>query len=301
MISGRLAQRGTLALDVILTPALTSSDPSSRRHEIAIVVDVIRATTTLCVAFERGCRRVYVAPGLSEARAYRDAARSELLLAGESGGVAPAGFDLGNSPVEFSEAAITGRDLIFATTNGTRALRVCEGSRAIFAGAFRNAGAVCAAALVSARREWHERDGIGSLDVTEAAPGRASEASWLERGPDIVIVCSGRGDRPAYDDTVCAGYLASRIVRAGAAEGYAIHLREGARIAMATADEALRTGDLRAALAVSEAAQATERVGLGGDLDWCVAIDATDIVPVVAGATGDGMLIVEELARETTP
>lgn len=289
----RLGNPRALTLDIALAPTFVAADSAALRATTCIVVDVIRATTSLCVLFERGCQRVFIAPGIAEAKAYRDTALSPdmpLALAGESGGIAPQGFDFGNSPAEFGQTSVMDTQLVFATTNGTRALRAGAGSRALFAGALRNASAVCAAALAAAAAQ-HEP----AADA--ASPGAATEAPLFEREPDILIVCSGRGNRPAYDDTLCAGYLAGQIVRLAAAQGRRAHVHEGARIATAAASDALRDGGLRAALATSEAARAVQSIGLSADLDWCAAIDATDIVPTVTGVTPGGLLIVERLAR----
>jgi 2-phosphosulfolactate phosphatase len=282
-----------LALDVAVTPAFAAPEPRARHATTFIVVDVIRATTTLSVLFERGCRRALIAPGIVEARTYRDKSGRDVLLAGEAGGVAPPGFDFGNSPAELATAPVAGKEIVFATTNGTRALRVCTGGWAVYTGAFRNARAVCAAALGTARWKPGNRGSGDEPERQVSGSSGATEATLTEDAADIVIVCSGRSDRPAFDDTICAGYLTDELLRQDAA----IELHEGARIALAAAREAMRNGGLRAALAVSDAARAIARVSLSGDLDWCVAIDATDAVPAVTGATAEGLLIVERLAE----
>src|SRR5215831_6981857 len=113
-------------VDVALVPAFVEGDLDLHKYVIYVVVDVIRATTTLTVAFDRGCRRVLLAPDVETAqeRARRESGR--FLLGGEREGVAPSGFNLGNSPAEYARADLAGRELLFATTNGTRALRACE-------------------------------------------------------------------------------------------------------------------------------------------------------------------------------
>jgi 2-phosphosulfolactate phosphatase len=112
------------------------------------VIDVVRATTTLAVMGERGAARVIVAGSIDAARALR-AVYPAALLIGESHALAPPGFDYGNSPQEIGAAEIAGRALIFATTNGTRALLACRdgGASMLVAAALRNAGAVAALAL----------------------------------------------------------------------------------------------------------------------------------------------------------
>lgn len=292
-----------LALDVALAPLLLARDPARMARTVYIVVDVIRATTTLCVLFERGCPRVAVAGSIAAARAAaqrgRDATPPDQpppLLAGEVGGLAPAGFDHGNSPVEFASLDLRGRTVIFATTNGTRALHACAGGAAVLAGAFRNASAVARATVAQASQ-------LAAPEPPSPAPVLASNAAsetlaaaaddGEPDGPGIVIVCAGRDQHPAYDDTLCAGYLALAVERAAAAVGRAITRANGARIAIAAARTMLREGGIRAALGEAGAGRAIAAVGLAADLDWCAEVDACPHVPaVMAAGSDDGLLAV---------
>ena len=98
----------------------------------------------------RGCRKVLLALYIESAGA-RALWAGRSLLGGEREGVVPPSFDFGNSPVEYARADLTSRELLFVTTNGTRALRACAGGYAIFAGSYRNAEAVAQAAIQTAR------------------------------------------------------------------------------------------------------------------------------------------------------
>jgi 2-phosphosulfolactate phosphatase len=260
-----------IRLDVALTPAaLGPRGPDARTTYIA--VDVIRATTTLCVLFERGCRRVLLAPDIAAARTARDALGPQWLLAGEVGGARPPGFDFGNSPAEFSTAQLDGGELIFATTNGTVALRACLGGRTVLAGSLRNASAVVEAALASVATS------------SELTPDVA----------DVVVVCAGRDGLPASDDTLCAGYLIRSLREAARAGGHTATFNERAQEALAVMEQAEQHGGLRTALAGSVAAQDIRRIGLAGDLDWCAAVDAATVVPRVTGSlAGHDLLVVE--------
>jgi 2-phosphosulfolactate phosphatase len=253
-------------IEVALVPAFVENDPDRRGRVVYVVVDVIRATTTLTVAFDRGCRKVLLAPDVETAleRASREPGR--FLLGGEREGVAPPDFDFGNSPAEYARADLAGRELLFVTTNGTRALRACIGGYAIFAGSYRNAEAVVQAAIRSARS--------------------ADQAS-------IVVVCAGRGNRPAYDDTLCAGYLARTIADRMKKLDYRVEMESGARIAAELSDAAMASAtSLRQRLAESGAGQAVTRIGLGMDLDWCAAIDESRVAPCITGVE-DGLLVLE--------
>lgn len=279
-----------LVIDVALTPDQLDG-PDQRMHTTCIVVDVIRATTTLCVLFERGCRSVLVAPSVADARAARSdlAARGmDILLAGEAEGLPPPGFDYGNSPAEFAGHTFHGREVIFATTNGTRAIRACAGSRAILAGALRNASAVTRAALALTLSDSNSHAQNVAADESAAVSSNMSAASEARvdddrvAGSDVVVVCSGRGGRPALDDTLCAGYLVRRLVDAATEAGVPTLIREPARISLAALTQAEQSGSLRDALSASNAARAVERIGLMADLDLCATVDATSVVPMVS-------------------
>ena len=284
-----------LVVDVMLTPAESGSLPGGSDGSVAIVIDVVRATTTLSVMFDRGCARVLVAGDIPEARTLA-AAAEPLLLAGESGGLRPSGFDFGKSPVELAAAELAGREVVFCTTNGTRALRACAGARAILAGSLRNAEAVCRAALQRV---------APAIPFPEAAPavvsgkpsGETTSEARVEpeeRAADIVLVCSGRSRRPAADDTMCAGVLVEHLERLAPASGYALRLRDGALLAKMVAAGASSLPDL---LRQSAAGQAISKVGLERDLAFCAEVNVSQSVPLVRGATAEGLLVMERVAE----
>lgn len=126
-------------LDLMDTPEeLVGRDKTGR---ICVVVDILRATTTIQAAFEAGADQVWAVPQLQMARELK-ANQPNLILAGERGGIAPLGFDLGNSPLEFTAAKIRGKIVAITTTNGTRALAATHGAKQVITGCFLNAKAV---------------------------------------------------------------------------------------------------------------------------------------------------------------
>lgn len=293
MMVSRAGEVRPLVVDVLLTPAELGGKLSVGPTDVAIVIDVIRATTTLTVVFDGGCARVLVAGAIPEARAFAARHPGAYLLAGEVGGLRPPGFDFGNSPVELGAASVRGQELIFSTTNGTRALHACAGARAILAGSLRNAQAVCRAALrlVSAAPAAVSAP-PAAAPATEPAAETASEAQIepLATVPRLVIVCSGRMVRPALDDTCCAGVLLERLEHLAPAAGYALEMRDGARLARSVAAGTASLADL---LRASAAGQAVTRVGLEHDLACCAAVDASQSVPLVVGTNAAGLLIME--------
>jgi 2-phosphosulfolactate phosphatase len=152
---------------VAFTPAEATSAP------IGVVVDVLRATSTIAQALASGWPRVLCAPGVEEARAVRDQL-GEGLLGGERNAQRVEGFDVGASPREFVEGGDV--PLIFSTTNGTRAILT--------------AAANC------------DRVVLGSLLNLDAVTTDARES-----GEEVVIVCAGFQGAFAFDDAYCAGRI----------------------------------------------------------------------------------------------
>ena len=156
-----------MRVDVVFTPDEAGAAPTG------VVIDVIRATSTICQALAAGYQRVFCAAEVEEARALRDAL-GEGVLGGERHAVRIPGFDLGNSPREYVEPLA--ETLVLSTTNGTRAV-------------------VAAAARC-------ERVYIASLLNLAAVVEAAREV-----GEDVVVVCAGVQGTLALDDAFVAGRI----------------------------------------------------------------------------------------------
>src|SRR3954462_1952036 len=163
-------------IDVAFTPVETASAP------LGIVVDVIRATSSIAQALAAGYDRVLCCAEIDEARALREDLGDEAVVGGERNAVVVEGFDVGASPREVAGPP-KARTLILTTTKGTRAILT--------------AAARCEVVL------------LGSLLNLAAVAQAARDA-----GGDVAIVCSGFKGGFALDDAYCAG----RIVRALAGE-----------------------------------------------------------------------------------
>ena len=217
------------------------------RGRATIVVDVIRATTSIATALAAGAERVIPVRTVEEARA--EAARDGgALLCGERRGLPPRGFDLGNAPGEFERGSVAGRTLVFTTTNGTAAIEAARaaGVGSLRLGCFRNAGA-------------------GSRRV--AADANAA-------GRDVAIVCAGRRGRVSMDDAWCAGHLVERLVRTV----MEAELTDGARAAQALS---ARLGPPTATgLAGTAAGRLLHAIGRSADLAVCAGLDDLEVVPI---------------------
>jgi 2-phosphosulfolactate phosphatase len=118
--------------------ALAGQDLS---RSLCVAIDVLRATSTLTTALANGATAIIPAAELDEARQLH-AANPGALLCGERHGLPPEGFDLGNSPREFTRARVAGRLIVHTTTNGTRAVRACASAAETVIGCFLNISAV---------------------------------------------------------------------------------------------------------------------------------------------------------------
>ena len=237
------ASPGVTRVSVALTPEALAPDPAG----VCVVVDVIRASTTLVALAGSGDPQVWVAKDIETARKAAARLGAGTVLCGESGGEKPDGFDLGNSPREIADTSLHGRKVVFATTNGSRALHRWSASRRTFVAALRNVGAAARRAL-------------------EAARGQPEEQT------EISIVCAGRSGEVALDDVYTAGEMVRRMLRIRPN----VELDESATLAMIV-KQAYRTP--YEALKVSRSARMLEPLGLQEDVRFCAELDASIVVP----------------------
>jgi len=129
------------SLQVHLLPCLTT--PAELANSVVVVIDVLRATTTIVHACAAGARAIIPCLEIDEALEQSERLGGQVVLGGERHGRAIEGFNLGNSPEEYTPSVVRGKTVIFTTTNGTRALNVCRQARRVVLGAFVNYSAVC--------------------------------------------------------------------------------------------------------------------------------------------------------------
>lgn len=232
-----------MQLDVTLTPG--ELDRLDRRTHTVAVIDVVRASTTMIHGLSNGCLEFVPVPSVAAARrTARALPQTDLLLGGERGGVAVAGFDLGNSPEEYSRQRVAGKTIVFTTSNGTATIAAAAEAHAIIIAAFIN---------------------------LEAAAQKLARA-----GTDVTLAAAGRGGRPALDDTVCAGMLVQRICDLATEPFF---LTDGAHLAAAAA----RAYEERTGALLDQAAsgRAVKSLGFPRDIDACSPLNTHDLVPRV--------------------
>jgi len=128
-------------IDVYLLPALV--EPADLAGKAVAVIDVLRATTTIIQALAAGAAEVIPCLEVEEARRIAVPLGGRAVTGGERGGKQIPGFDLGNSPAEFTPERVAGKTVVFTTTNGTRAMQRCKEARRVLVAAFTNLSAVC--------------------------------------------------------------------------------------------------------------------------------------------------------------
>jgi 2-phosphosulfolactate phosphatase len=158
---------------------------------IAVILDVLRASTTMITALAHGAREILPVADVEAARRRAEESEQPVLLGGERRGIRVPGFDLGNSPLEYTPAAVAGRVIVFTTTNGTAALHAARDAREILVGAIVNRTAVAetirrlAAAVDTVHLVCAGTDGLVTAEDLLAAGAILEAATAIESG-DIV-------------------------------------------------------------------------------------------------------------------
>jgi 2-phosphosulfolactate phosphatase len=233
-----------MRVDVFFGPhELVASDVVNR---VVAVVDVLRASTSIAVALANGARAVIPLASSEEVVSRANLlARSEVKLAGERRMQPIPGFDVGNSPREFTREAVEGKTILMSTTNGTIAVLATQGARDVVIASYVNFSAV-------------------------ASMLRAA----LRGGADVAILCAGQEKRFAIEDAACAGLFVQQITEKQAKA----EINDAAQAAMLI-DKKFGS-NLKRLLRQSAHGTALADAGFGEDLTSCGALDAYPVVPV---------------------
>lgn len=204
-----------------------------------VVIDVVRATTTMVEALANGARGIYPVVSTEEAvKLAQSLGRDDTLLCGERRGLKVEGFDLGNSPAEFTPEAVEGKRLVMSSTNGTRAFAQVQESARVIGCAFTNLSA-----------------------VAEAVTGT----------DDLVVLCAGREGQFSVPDALCAGHLVARVL--ADIEGDP-EMNDAALAAKSLASRK----PTRRFLSGTVGGKALAAIGLEDDLEVCADVDRHDFV-----------------------
>jgi 2-phosphosulfolactate phosphatase len=162
-------------LETCFSPALY--EPERHIGAIVVVIDILRATSAMCTAFENGAESIIPVATVSEAKEYKE---KGYLVAAERDGYVLDFADFGNSPFNFTSEKVAGKTIVYSTTNGTGIIKIASSAGFIIIGSFLN---------ISALTSW---------------------ISKQER--PVVLFCAGWKNRFSLEDTICAGAIAERLM-----------------------------------------------------------------------------------------
>lgn len=217
-------------------------DPSDVLDSTAIVIDVIRATSSIVEALAAGAKAVYPTHSTEDAiRLANSLGRDQTLLCGERKGLRIDGFDLGNSPYEFTSDRVAGQSLVMSTTNGTRAFVAAEDADRVLAASLLNLSAV---------------------------------AEAVSRDDRLCFVCAGKEGRFSLDDALCAGMILDAVLEHR--DGADVELDDASRAVFSLARSHTMDAEL---LRSTAAGAALVEVGLEADLERCSEVDRHELVP----------------------
>ena len=143
---------------------------------IVVIIDVLRATSAICAAFEHGVEKIIPVATVEEAQAYKD---KGFLVGAERNGLPLEGFDFGNSPFQYMGDNVKGKTIVLTTTNGTQAIEAAKDAYKVVIGSFLNIESLC---------------------------------SWLiNENKNILLLCSGWKNKFNLEDAVFAGAVTDEI------------------------------------------------------------------------------------------
>jgi 2-phosphosulfolactate phosphatase len=217
---------------------------SELRNKTVVVIDVLRATSTMVTALMNGAKGVIPVEDMGEAsRISHNVDSKNFLLCGERDGEKIEGYDLGNSPLEYTPEVIKGKTLIFNTTNGTRAVKKSIGSPMIYIASFLNAGR-----------------------VIDALRGESR---------DILLICAGWKGRLALEDTLLAGYIIHQLGNGTLSD----EVKDGAKVAFGLYEK--YGTDIASVIHRSNHAERLRKLVGSDDLDYCSQVDICDLLPTL--------------------
>lgn len=165
-------------LEVCLSPAIYSKHADDQN--IVVIVDILRATSSICAAIQNGVKNIIPVATVEEARKMK---QQGYMVASERDGYVLDFADFGNSPFNFTPEIVKDQEIVYSTTNGTRCIHMASHSKAVVIGSFLN---------ISALADW-----------------------LINQDASVLIFCASWKDRFSLEDTVFAGALAERLMQSG--------------------------------------------------------------------------------------
>ena len=233
-----------MRIEVFFSPA--SVDELSMRGRNVVIIDVLRASTTICTALRNGAREIIPTPDTESAtKISANLSADSRLLGGERQGKKIDGFDLGNSPLEYTPEKVGGKTIIFTTTNGAGAIYKCRYASMALVGTFVN---------------------ISSIVRT-----------MVDIGGTWTILCSGREGAFSAEDATCAGMIISKVQSEVEVE------TDDAGLTFGILYRHFKRSIL-GMMKKSQHGKYLMSIGFSDDLKFCAAIDTVPVVPMLEGS-----------------
>jgi 2-phosphosulfolactate phosphatase len=243
----------SVLIDAYLTPFFPEHE-SLFDDSAVVMIDVLRASTTVAYALQSGAKEVVPAESLDKAvRIYSGLSKEVRFLGGERNNIKPSGFDAGNSPFEYSEESVKGRSVILTTSNGTRIYQKAKQSKHRLVGSFVN----------------HE----ATLNYLTN--------NYLNSGTEhkIIFLCAGNDGRLSYEDMLCTGAFVSSLSKTCKD----FHITDPAMASMKLFE--IHSSKMKEFLSTRDHAQKLSELGYVQDIDFCLTFDACPIVALAGSAS----------------
>jgi 2-phosphosulfolactate phosphatase len=225
-------------------------DELQLREKNVIVLDVLRASSTITVALNNGAREIIPVASIESAVKISGSLFGEVTLrGGERNGKTIEGFNLGNSPLEYSETAVKGKSIIYCTTNGSVAMAKSRYARTLAVGSF--------------------------INLT------ATTDFIRDENKDFLIICAGRANTIgnfSLEDAVCAGMMIQNLLKV---ESLEVELSDSAKAAHALSKSFGRS--ILKMLKTSEHGKYLIEIGFAEDLKICAQVDSVPVLPILTG------------------
>jgi 2-phosphosulfolactate phosphatase len=225
-------------LEVCFSPALFTYFED--REAIIVIIDVLRASSAICTAFANGAETLIPVADAEEAREFK---KRGYLVAAERDGFVLDFADFGNSPFNFTKEKVSGKTIVYSTTNGTRIIDMSSVSYQTVIGAF--------------------------LNIT-------SLTGWLEKqGHDVILFCAGWKDKFNLEDAICAGAIAERLIASSLFSTICDSTHASLDLWAKAKNNPMEY--------IEKAAQRSRLrdKGLDDCIEFCLSHDFTDIIPVI--------------------
>jgi len=226
-------------IDVCLSPELYKL--CDQENSIVVVIDILRATSAICTAFEFGVDKVIPVDSVEKAQEYKD---KGFLVGAERNGKMLEGFDFGNSPYSYTDPRIKNQPVVITTTNGTRAIELAKNNHMVVIGAFTNISALC---------EW-----------------------LADQNKDVLLLCSGWKGRTNLEDSMFAGAVVDRLFEHPTYDESYSDAALAARHLFLLAEE-----DPQVFLRNSSHRQRLADLNLKEDIKYSLQVDKTEVIPVL--------------------